>query len=276
MITFMLTLVFLIRYKYMTSIRIQKIIAQAGFASRRKAEELISSGSVSVNGKIIRALGTKAEPSIDSIKVNGKLITKREGLLYLVMNKPRSVLTSMSEDENETRLSIPDFLPSKKARVFPVGRLDFDAKGTLILTNDGELANRLMHPKYEIQRVYMVKIEGIPVKKDLEKMESGTWVTLEKNKAGNNQIKRKKMRISKSEVEILPKKTKKNTWIRIKLREGKNHQVKRMCDAVGHPVIQLNRYSYAGITIKGLLPGKIRPLQPEEILKLKKLTNLAT
>tara|TARA_B100000686_G_scaffold102156_1_gene109441 strand:+ start:51715 stop:52491 length:777 start_codon:yes stop_codon:yes gene_type:complete len=256
----------------MTSLRLQKIIAQAGVASRRKAEELISSGVVSVNGKIIRALGTKAEPSIDSIKVNGKLITKREGLLYLVMHKPRSVLTTMSEDEGETRLRIPDFLPTKKARVFPVGRLDFDAKGTLVLTNDGELANRLMHPKYEIQRVYMVKIEGIPDKKDLEKMESGAWLALEKNKEGSQ--KRKTKHLLKSEVEILPKKTKKNTWLRIKLREGKNHQVKRMCRAVGHSVIQLNRYSYAGITIKGLLPGKIRPLTPEEIRKLKKLTNL--
>ena len=142
------------------------------------------------------------------------------------MNKPRSVLTSMSEDENETRLSIPDFLPSKKARVFPVGRLDFDAKGTLILTNDGELANRLMHPKYEIQRVYMVKIEGIPVKKDLEKMESGTWVTLEKKKAGNNQIKRKKMRISKSEVEILPKKTKKIPGLESNSERGKTIRLK--------------------------------------------------
>ena len=258
----------------MSSIRLQKIIAQAGIASRRRAEELISNGSVSINGKIMRTLGTKADPTLDAIKVNGKLITKREGLLYLVMNKPRSVLTTMSEDENESRLKIPDFLPTNKARVFPVGRLDFDAKGTLILTNDGELANRLMHPKYEIQRVYMVKIEGIPEKKDLQKMESGTWVSLENNKSGKLRKKNRTDVFFKSEVEILPKKTKKNTWLRIKLKEGKNHQVKRMCSAVGHSVIQLNRYSYAGVTVKGLLPGKIRPLRSEEISRLKKLTNL--
>ena len=165
----------------MSLMRLEKIIAQAGIASRRRAEELIVNGSVTVNGRTIKTLGSKADPLIDSIKVNRKLLTRREGLLYLVMNKPRSVLTTMSEDENESRLKITDFLPKNKARIFPVGRLDFDAKGTLILTNDGELANRLMHPKYEIQRVYMVKIEGIPEKKDLEKMATGTWVSLEKN-----------------------------------------------------------------------------------------------
>ncbi|MED5578886.1 MAG: pseudouridine synthase [Nitrospinota bacterium] len=260
----------------MSLMRIQKIIAQAGIASRRRAEELIVNGSVTVNGRTIKTLGSKADPLIDSIKVNRKLITRREGLLYLVMNKPRSVLTTMSEDENESRLKITDFLPKNKARVFPVGRLDFDAKGTLILTNDGELANRLMHPKYEIQRVYMVKIEGIPKKKDLEKMATGTWVSLEKNKSGTQLTKSKTQFFLKSQIEILPKKTKKNSWLRIKLREGKNHQVKRMCEAVGHPIIQLNRYSYAGVTIKGLLPGKMRSMKPEEISRLRKLTNLET
>ena len=146
----------------MAAIRLQKIIAQAGIASRREAERLITEGCVQVNGKRVLTLGAKADPLADAIKVNGKLITKKEPPVYLVLNKPKNVLTTMRDEEGKDRPTVADLLPQGLRRVFPVGRLDFDVEGVLLLTNDGEMANRLAHPRYGIPRVYEAKVKGTP------------------------------------------------------------------------------------------------------------------
>ena len=154
----------------MAAIRLQKIIAQAGLASRREAERLIVEGCVQVNGERVLTLGTKADPLADSIKVNGKLITRKEPPVYLVLNKPKNVLTTMRDEEGKDRPTVADLLPQGLRRVFPVGRLDFDVEGVLLLTNDGEMANRLAHPRYGVPRVYEAKVKGIPSEAALARM----------------------------------------------------------------------------------------------------------
>ncbi|MEE9274241.1 MAG: pseudouridine synthase [bacterium] len=243
------------------SIRLQKIIAQAGLASRREAERLISAGSVTVNGKVVTTLGAKADPLADAIKVDGKLIARRDPPAYFVMHKPRNVLTTMRDEENKGRPTVADLLPSGRRRVFPVGRLDFDVEGVLLLTNDGELANRLAHPRHQIPRVYEVKVNGIPGERALTRMAKGAGLHGPAPEG--------------ADVRLLQRKGEINAWIRIELREGRQHQVKRMCQAVGHVVLKLVRRSFGGINMRGLTPGDLRPLTPEEVRRLKVLTGLA-
>ncbi len=249
----------------MPTIRLQKIIAQAGVSSRREAERLIARGLVSVNGKVVTEPGTKADPAADAVKVDGKLITRREAPIYLVLNKPRNVLTTMRDQEGKDRPTVADLLPPRRRRVFPVGRLDFDVEGVLILTNDGILANRLAHPRYEIRRIYEAKVKGTPNERALrrlDRMAKGDSES-EAGKAGGTRVR------------ILARKAEKNTWLRIDLREGQHHQVKKMCEAVSHPVLKLIRRSFGGITVRGLPRAGIRTLTDEEVMRLKVMTNLA-
>ncbi len=246
----------------MPTIRLQKIIAQAGVASRREAERLIAHGRVSVNGKIVTEPGTKADPAADAIKVDGKLITRREAPIYMVLNKPRNVLTTMRDEEGKDRPTVADLLPPKRRRVFPVGRLDFDVEGVLILTNDGELANRLAHPRYEIPRIYEAKVKGTPGERALRRLDR-----MARGESGSGEGTR---------VRALARKAEKNTWLRIDLREGQHHQVKKMCEAVSHPVVKLIRRSFGGITTRGVPRAGVRPLTTEEVLKLKVMTKLAS
>lgn len=248
----------------MAAIRLQKIIAQAGLASRREAERLIAEGRVQVNGERVLTLGAKADPLADSIKVDGKLITKKELPVYLVLNKPRHVLTTMRDEEGKDRPTVADLLPQGLRRVFPVGRLDFDVEGVLLLTNDGEMANRLAHPRYGIPRVYEAKVKGTPTEAALARMADGSWMRGRGRKAGPAQVR------------IIRGKTEKNAWLRIELREGRQHQVKKMCEAVGHPVIKLVRRAYAGVTARGLPGAKVRTLTRDEVEKLKLMTNIRT
>lgn len=248
----------------MSAIRLQKIIAQAGLASRREAERLIAEGRVQVNGERVLTPGAKADPLADSVKVDGKLITKKELPVYLVLNKPKNVLTTMRDEEGKDRPTVADLLPQGLRRVFPVGRLDFDVEGVLLLTNDGEMANRLAHPRYEIPRVYEAKVKGMPTEAALARMADGSWVRGRSKKP------------QPAQVRVVRKKTEKNAWLRIELREGRQHQVKKMCEAVGHPVIKLVRRAYGGITAKGLPGAKVRTLTRDEVEKLKLMTNIRT
>ncbi|MEK6712436.1 MAG: pseudouridine synthase [Nitrospinota bacterium] len=247
----------------MTEIRLQKIIAQAGIASRREAERLIAGGRVTVNGRAVTELGAKADPASDAVKVDGKLITRRDPPAYFVMHKPRNVLTTMRDEEEKGRPTVAAFLPPGSRRVFPVGRLDFDAEGVLLFTNDGELAHRLTHPSFQMPRVYVVKVKGTPDEKALARMgRRGAH----RPPGGSGPS------LGPASVRLLPSKTESNAWVRIELREGRHHHIKKMCEEAGHPVLRLTRRSFAGVTARGLAPGEVRPLTGEELARLKGLS----
>ncbi len=232
--------------------RLQKILAKIGIASRRAAEEIILEGRVTVNGKVA-TLGMKADPSKDHIKLDGKLLTKPEPKVYLMINKPRGVITTLSESEE--RPTIKDFLKKIKYRVFPVGRLDYDSEGLLLLTNDGDFAHAILHPSKKIPKTYHVKIKGVLEDDEIEKLRKGV-----KLQDGMTQP---------SKVKKLWK-TEENSWIEITIYEGRKRQIRRMLEKVGHPVLKLKRVRINGIEIGNLAPGEIRYLTPEEVGKIKK------
>lgn len=231
--------------------RLQKVIAQAGVTSRRKAEDLIRQGKVKVNGKIVTELGTKVSPK-DKIEVNGIPIDKEEPV-YFLLYKPTGVISAVSDDKG--RKVVTDFFEGVEQRIFPVGRLDYDTSGLLILTNDGDLANRLMHPKYEIEKTYVAKIQGGMTKTRQRMLERG--VMLEDGKTAPAQVK------------LLSADRNKNvSVVEITIHEGRNRQVRRMFEAVGCPVLKLKRERYGFLTLKGLNPGDWRELTPHEVKKL--------
>ena len=232
--------------------RLQKIIARAGIASRREAELLITDGKVTVNGEIITELGAKADPSTDHIKVNGKLIQIDENLMYLLLNKPRGVVSTVHDPEG--RPTVTDLFPDIKSRIYPVGRLDFNTEGVMLLTNDGNLTHKLLAPKSKCPKTYMVKVAGLPDPKTIQRLQRG--ITVDGNRYGS------------CEIEILKKGS--NTWLRVVLTEGKNHQIKNMFEIVGHPVSKLRRIAFAFLTSKGLKPGEWRHLTDIEVERLKR------
>lgn len=238
--------------------RLQKIIAQSGLCSRRKAETLISEGVVSVNGKIVTELGFKVTNK-DIIKVNGKEIMNQP-FVYILMNKPRNTISSVRDDRG--RETIVDIIKKDnkiKERIFPVGRLDYDTTGAILLTNDGNLSNKLTHPSFEIEKVYIASVEGKILEEDIEKIASGVILNNKKTQP--------------REIKIIKYNSNQNRTIaRIKLHEGMNREVKRMFEAIGKKVIKLNRESFAGLTTKGLYEGQHRLLTKEEITYLKLLT----
>ncbi|MCL4456387.1 MAG: rRNA pseudouridine synthase [Nitrospirae bacterium] len=234
--------------------RIQKILAMAGIASRRKAEEFIIEGRVTVNGETA-ALGTKADPSKDHIKVDGKLITRAEPKVYLMLNKPAGVVTSLSDPEG--RPTVKDFLKGIKYRVFPVGRLDYDSEGLLLMTNDGDLAHSVLHPSKKIPKIYLVKAQGIIDEAVMEKLRRG--VRLEDGLTAPAKVKRIRQ-------------TGNNTWVEMIIYEGKKRQIRRMLESVCHSVIKLRRIGVDGLKLGDLKPGDIRRLTIEEIKRLKELT----
>jgi pseudouridine synthase len=234
--------------------RIHKILAKAGIASRREAERMVMEGRVAVNGNVIDALGFKADPLRDSIKVDGKRITGFGTKVTLLLNKPRGYLSTVKDPKG--RPTVMDLLKNLRGRLYPVGRLDFDAEGLLLLTNDGDLANVLTHPRYSIPRTYLVKVGGVPDEKRLAKLIKG--VMLEDGKA----------RVTS--VQMLRQKEK-NSWIQVVVTEGRNRLVKRMFSAIGHSVLKLKRVQYGPIQLGDLPFGQFRYLTPEEMAKLKKL-----
>ncbi|MEH7120391.1 pseudouridine synthase [Neobacillus vireti] len=232
--------------------RLQKVIARAGIASRRKAEELIKEGKVKVNGKVVTELGVKVTPS-DRVEVNEVQIEKEEPV-YFLLYKPRGVISSVSDDKG--RKVVTDYFSHFKERIFPVGRLDYDTSGLLLLTNDGEFANLLMHPKNEIDKVYVAKTKGIPLRENLRKLEKG--IRLEDGKT------------APAKVKLLSADKKKQTAIvEIAIHEGRNRQVRRMFDAIGNEVLKLKRERYGFLTLNGLKAGEARELTPHEVKQLR-------
>lgn len=231
--------------------RLQKVIAQAGIASRRKAEELITEGKVKVNGKVVTELGTKVSDK-DQIEVENNLIEK-EIKEYYLLNKPRGVVTTTSDDKN--RKTVIDLIPTN-ARIYPVGRLDYDTTGALLLTNDGDFANILMHPKHEIEKVYMAKVKGIIKGEQINKLKDG--VEIEPGVI----VKGTRVKLKKTD-------SKSNTsMVQITITEGKNHQVKKMFEAVGFEVTKLKREKIAFFDLKDLQSGEYRKLTPKEVSKV--------
>ncbi|MBC5637108.1 MULTISPECIES: pseudouridine synthase [Ornithinibacillus] len=236
--------------------RLQKVIAQSGVTSRRKAEQLIIEGKVKVNNKVITELGTKVSPD-DKIEVNGVQLEKEVPVYYLFY-KPRGVISSVKDEKG--RKVVTDFFPEIEERIYPVGRLDYDTSGILLLTNDGEFANLVMHPKHGVEKVYVAKIKGIPSKIELGRLRKGV---------------RDKGEILKAiRYRILSTDKKKNTMIlELTLREGKNRHVRRMMEQLGYPVMKLKREQYGLLTLDGLSVGEYRKLTPKEV---KQMVNLAT
>lgn len=230
--------------------RLQKVIAEAGITSRRKAEELITAGKVKVNGEVITELGTKVSHK-DRVEVNGKPIEK-EPQEYYLLNKPRGVVTSTSDEHH--RKTVVDLIPTN-ARIYPVGRLDYDTTGVLLLTNDGEFANILMHPSEKVDKVYMAKLNGIIKGEQINKLKDGVEVDGEIVRA--------------SRVKLKKVNDKSNTcMVQITIHEGKNHQVKKMFEAVGFQVEKLKREKEAFFDLKNLQSGEYRKLTPKEVAKV--------
>lgn len=231
--------------------RLQKILSEMGIASRRKSEELILEGRVTVNGRVA-VIGSKADPLRDYIKLDGKLVAgpshKASRKVYLMFNKPRNVVTTLFDPEG--RPAVKDYLQEIKYRVFPVGRLDFDSEGLLLLTNDGDFANAVLHPSREIPKTYLVKVKGDMKEETLNRLRAG--VRLEDGVT--MPAKAKKLRKSEN-----------NSWIEMTIYEGKRRQIRRMLEKVGHPVLKLKRTSINGLKLGSLKPGEMRHLTTEEL-----------
>ena len=231
--------------------RLQKIIANSGFCSRRKAEEYIQNRKVKVNGEVISELGYKASYE-DYIEVNGTPINKKEEKVYYLLNKPRGVVTTASDDKG--RKTVVDLIKTDK-RIYPIGRLDYDTTGIILLTNDGELTNILTHPKNEVEKVYIAKIEGLITKEEIKRLCNGVIIDGFKTSKAKAKILKVDKKTNSSVVELI-------------IHEGKNHQVKKMFEAIGYPVSKLKRESIAFLTLDGVKSGSYRELSIKEVKKL--------
>jgi 23S rRNA pseudouridine2605 synthase len=232
--------------------RLQKLIAAAGIASRRHAEELITAGKVTVNGKVMTELGTKADPDVDHIKVRGKLINptlQRREKIYVLLNKPKGYLSSVTDPDG--RPTVLELLPESLGRLHSVGRLDFNTEGLLLLTNDGDFTNFITAARNKVDKVYEGKVKGIPDEKAIERLRRG--VTLED---GTHTSPAKIRRVGETEN---------NSWFEILLHEGKNQQIRRMFDLIGHSVIKLRRSRIGSLRDDELKPKHWRRLLPEEV-----------
>lgn len=234
--------------------RLQKVIANSGYCSRRKAEELIASGQVYVNGEMVTELGTKVEGN-ETIVVEGVTLNKDTRKEYYLLNKPRGYICSLKDDKGR---KVVTELINTKERIYPVGRLDYDTTGVLILTNDGEFANILMHPSNEVEKTYLAIIEGIMTTEEIYKLKDGVVIDGIKVTPKRLKIKKKDLEKNKSKVEIT-------------IVEGRNHIVKKMFEAVGHPVNKLTRERLAFLDVKGLQSGEYRYLTNDEVKQLMKL-----
>ncbi len=230
--------------------RLQKLIAQSGYCSRRKAEEEIQKGHVTVNGEIVREMGVQVSSS-DQVMINGILL-KKEEKEYILLNKPRGVVTTTSDDKH--RKTVLDLIDTNK-RLYPVGRLDYDTTGILLLTNDGELSNLMMHPKNQIDKVYIAKVDGILTGEAINSLKKGIVLDGKKTAPAKVKIRKKDLK-------------KKTCMVELTIHEGRNHQVKRMFEAVGYRVEKLKRERISFLDLKGLNSGEYRYLNPKEVKKL--------
>ena len=253
--------------------RLQKIIAAAGIASRRKAEELITSGLVSVNGQVVTELGTKADPERDHIKVNGKLLSGAERHVYILLNKPKGYVTSVSDPQG--RPTVLDLVRGIRARLYPVGRLDYLSEGLLLLTNDGELAQRLMHASSHVPKTYLVKVSGKPTEEEIQRLRAGIMLPPERSrlKGPRGGTEKSPSRRRSHAVQTAPSRIQllrdaANPWYEITLVEGRNRQLRRMFDEIKHPVEKIRRVRYGPLQLD-VEPGEFRHLTAEEVGKLK-------
>lgn len=232
--------------------RLQKVIAAAGVASRRHAEEMITQGRVTVNDHVVRVLGVKVTPE-DKVSVDGVPLT-REKKQYFLFYKPRGVITAVSDDKG--RKVVTDFFEEVQERLYPVGRLDYDTSGALIMTNDGDFANMMMHPKFNIDKQYVAKVKGVPQGVELMPLRQG--ITIEGRK------------LAKAKAKVLSRdRTKQTAIVELTIHQGLNHQVKKMLKAVGFPVIKLSRVAFGPLNLDGLQPGDYRKLSHHEVHALK-------
>jgi pseudouridine synthase len=239
--------------------RLQKIIARAGLASRREAERWIVEGRVSVNGTVVRKLGSQANPSSDSIKVDGKRIKPPAAKLYYALHKPPGVITTLNDPENRPDLTPYLAVLGEKRRVFPVGRLDYNTTGLLLLTNDGDLALRLAHPRFGVKKLYHAKLSACPTQEDLAQLRKG--IRLEDGIA------------APARARVIER-LKKNAWVEIEVQEGRKREVRRIFEALGYFVEKLIRIRVGPISLGALPQGEIRPLTSSEVLSLKKEVGL--
>lgn len=236
--------------------RLQKIIARAGFASRREAEEMIRTGRVTVNGRVTTELGSKADPEQDHVKVDGKLITRREDSRYILLYKPKEVMTTVNDPEG--RKTVVELVRGVRERIFPVGRLDFHSEGLILMTNDGDLAFLVAHPTNGSVKTYHVKVRGVPEERIIEKLRRG--ITIDGRRTRPCEIAR--MRTTNMNEEGG------NSWFEVKLQEGRTQQIRKMFKAVGHPVSKLKRVAIGPISDSKLTAGQWRDLTPQEVRKL--------
>jgi 23S rRNA pseudouridine2605 synthase len=233
-------------------LRLQKIMADCGIASRRKCEEIILEGRVTVNDEVVTALGTKVDPVEDTIAVDGEMIDRAAiDKTYIVLHKPRGYVTTVHDPEG--RKTVLDLCRGIKTRIFPVGRLDYLSEGLLLLTNDGDFANIIMHPRYEVTKVYEVKVFGIISESILQKLRQGV-------RFEDGLLKPRSVRIIKQ----LPRKT----WIEFRLNEGKNREIRRLCEAVGLTIDKLKRVAIENLSIDGIKPGDFHLYTKRELLRL--------
>jgi pseudouridine synthase len=242
--------------------RLQKILSAAGIASRRAAEVLIQEGRVTVNGQTVTELGTKADPDVDEVRVDGRRVKPVQRRRYILLYKPRGYITSRSDPQQ--RPTVIDLLDKGGVReyVYPVGRLDYDSEGLLILTSDGELAARLTHPRHGVPREYHARVRGVPDRHELERLSRG--IVIEGRRTAPAQV-----TISK----VIEGEGGRDAILSFVLREGRNRQVRDMCDAIGHPVVRLRRVRIGPISDDRIRPGEFRDLTPKEVAALKKISS---
>jgi pseudouridine synthase len=238
-----------------TKIRLQKFLSRAGITSRRQAEQMIVQGLVSVNGQVVTKLGTKIDPDKDVVFCQGERVGRPpQKFTTILLYKPKGCLSTLSDPQG--RPTVKQLIAGIPQRLFPVGRLDFNSEGLLLLTNDGELAQALIHPRHQVEKLYLVKLQGIPDHTKIKRLRQG--------------IKLKQGRTAPARVNMLTT-TKSNCWLEIVLREGKNRQIRRMAEAIGHNVLKLKRVGLAFLDLEGLAPGQYRLLSSQETEALKEL-----
>jgi 23S rRNA pseudouridine2605 synthase len=241
--------------------RLQKYLARCGVASRRHAEILITSGAVEINGQVVRELGTRIDPDRDDVRVDGRVVRPASAHVYILLNKPTNVVTTVSD--THSRRTVLDLLPAawRAARVYPVGRLDRDTEGLLLLTNDGELALRLMHPRYALPKEYRALVAGRPSAEAIARLRRGVFLAGEVRPTAPARV-------------WIERSAREQTWIGIELHEGRNRQVRRMFETIGHTVLELKRVRFGPLTLAGLAPGASRLLTATELATLRRAAGL--